>query len=339
MRLPFTGPALQKRGHPIMRNNHHKNALSPRALRHDEQIIVEHIREGRFQRSMAVITALSSLLSGMAVTIEHYVGSYSQRVMYTPVFLSIGMCIASVWAIFNRWAARVMLPIVSLFTVADGLIGFVLHINGVRRKPGGWRLPIFNIVMGPPLLSPLLFALSGFLGLITACLRREDDTRWQWRPRRRRSLLTEVLPQTLTRDISTAEQNIREGRFQRTMAVAAAIAAFCSGVEALYSHYKNNFTYRVEWTPILLTPLVMIAGIGTIWSRTIGKILLPITSALALVNGMVGGLYHIRGVLNRPGGAKKPFYNLLHGPPVFAPLLFSATGFLGLLASLLRRER
>ena len=33
-----------------------------------------------------------------------------------------------------------------------------------------------------------------------------------------------------------------------------------------------------------------------------------------------------------------PFYNLMYGPPVFAPLLFAAAGFLGLLASLLRRE-
>ena len=32
-----------------------------------------------------------------------------------------------------------------------------------------------------------------------------------------------------------------------------------------------------------------------------------------------------------------PLYNLMYGPPVFAPLLFAASGFLGLLASLLRR--
>lgn len=346
IRLQTTGKNLKRH---ISKNAHVqpktqfsvRHALSPTALKHDEQLILEHIREGRFQRSLALITAFSSLLSGMAVTLEHYVGSYSQRVMYTPVLLSVGMCIASVWAIFNRWAARVMLPIVSLLIIVDGLIGTVLHINGVRRKPGGWRIPVFNITMGPPLLAPLLFAVSGFLGLVTTCLRREDDTTCPpLQPhQRQRSSLSEALPQTLTRDISTAKQQIREGRFQRTMAVAAAIAAFCSGFEALYSHYKNNFTYRIEWTPILLTPLLMIAGIGTVWSRTMGKIFLPITSALALVSGMIGGFYHVRGVLRRPGGAKKPFYNLLHGPPVFAPLLFSATGFLGLLASLLRRER
>lgn len=315
--------------------------LSPLALKHDEQTIIEHIREGRFQRSLSLITAFSSLLSGLEVTYEHYIGSYSQRIMYTPVLLSGGLCMASVWGIFNRWAARALLPALSALMLADGAVGFVLHIRGVQRKPGGWRIPVMNVIMGPPIMAPLLLGTSGFLGLITAFLRREDDpTCPPLQPHhRQRSLLLEALPQALSRDVSRAEQDIREGRFQRIMGVAAAISAFFSGFEALYSHYKNNFTYRIEWTPILLTPAVMIAGFGTIWSRTMGRVLLPITSALALLSGMLGLFYHVRGLVRRPGGLKKPFYNLLYGPPVFAPLLFSATGFLGLLAGLLRRAR
>ena len=101
-----------------------------------------HIREGRFQRSLSLITAFSSLLSGLEVTYEHYIGSYSQRIMYTPVFLSLALFIAGVWGIFNRWVARIVLPIVSLLTVIDGIVGFVFHIRGIHRKPGGWRLPL-----------------------------------------------------------------------------------------------------------------------------------------------------------------------------------------------------
>lgn len=315
--------------------------LSPLALRRDEQLLIEHIREGRFQRSLALITAFSSLLSGLEVTYEHYIGSYSQRIMYTPVLLSGGLCMASVWGMFNRWAARVLLPVVSLLTAADGILGFVLHARGVQRKPGGWRIPVVNIIMGPPLFAPLLFATSGFLGLITSFLRREDDpTCPPARSRhRRRTLLMEILPQSISQDVSRVEQDIREGRFQRIMGVAAAVSAFFSGFEALYSHYKNNFTYRIEWTPILLTPAVMLAGIGSIRSRMMGRVFLPVSSALALLSGMLGLFYHARGLVRRPGGLKKPFYNLLYGPPLFAPLLFAATGFLGLLAGLLRREK
>lgn len=195
--------------------------------------------------------------------------------------------------------------------------------------------------MGPPLLAPLLFATSGFLGLITAFLRREDDLP-QPPPAhlvRKRPVWRELLPDTLTRDIITVEQEVREGRFQRLMAGATALSALFSGIEALYSHYKNAFTYRIEWTPILLTPAIMLSSIGALWSRTIAHTLLPITSALAALNGITGFFYHMRGVLRRPGGARMPLYNILYGPPIFAPLLFAATGFLGLLASLLRRTR
>jgi hypothetical protein len=320
-----------------------QNLLSP-TLVHDERMILQHIREGRFQRSLSLITAFSSLMSGLEVTYEHYIGSYSQQIMYTPVFLSLVLVIAGVWAVFNRWAARVFLPIVSFVTALDGIVGFIMHVRGIARKPGGWRIPIFNIVMGPPVLAPLLFAISGFLGIISAFLRREDDLPQTARKKvqaahAKRPLWVDILPSTITKDIRVAEHEIREGRFQRMMGVATAISAFLSGFESLYSHYKNNFTYRIEWVPILLTPAVMIAGIGTIWSRTMARILLPITSALALISGVVGFFYHARGVLRRPGGAKLPLYNILYGPPIFAPLLFAATGFLGLLASLLRRAK
>ena len=62
-------------------------------------------------------------------------------------------------------------------------------------------------------------------------------------------------------------------------------------------------------------------------------------SMLAIADGGVGFFYHARGVLRRPGGLKKPLYNMLYGPPIFAPLLFAACGALGLLACLMRRER
>ena len=44
----------------------------------------DRIREGRFQRSLALLTAASSVLSGLEVAYEHYRGSYSRRVSTRP---------------------------------------------------------------------------------------------------------------------------------------------------------------------------------------------------------------------------------------------------------------
>ena len=325
-------------------NGKHRSTLLdflPRKITREGIVVEQHIREGRFQRSLSLITAFSSLLAGLEVAYEHYVGSYSQQIMYTPVLISPILTVAAIWGAFSRRAARTVLPIVSLITLLDGVIGFFMHVRGIARKPGGWRIPVFNVIMGPPVFAPLLFGVSGFLGIIASLLRREDDPQHTTLPGipRPQPAWLGWIPRGIEKEGIVFEQDVREGRFQRILGVATAVSAFFSGIEALYSHYKNNFSYPSQWTPILLTPVLMIAGIGTIWSKTLARTLLPIASVLALLDGGIGCLYHIRGILRRPGGLKKPFYNLIYGPPVFAPLLFAASGFLGVLASLLRRAK
>ena len=134
---------------------------------------LEHIRKGCFQRSLCGIVTLTSIASGLEVGYEHYKGSYSNPVMYTPVILSAAVAGAGLSAVFSRWSARMILRPLSLITLADGIIGFGFHVRGIARKPGGWRLPITNIVMGPPIFAPLLFVTSAYLGLIATYLRRE----------------------------------------------------------------------------------------------------------------------------------------------------------------------
>ena len=315
----------------------HKHPLL-RGLENDSVIVDQHIREGRFQRSLALVTAFSSLLSGLEVTYEHYRGSYSHQVMYTPVFLSAALAVAGLWGALSRRAARTVLPLLSAVTVVDGLAGFYFHVRGVARKPGGWRVPAMNAIMGPPVFAPLLFAISGYLGLIASLLQPEESPETTVPGLPPFSTLLGLLPGRISREGVVLEQHIREGRFQKHLAAAAGVAAFLSGAEALYSHYKNNFTYRkLQWSPILLTIPMMIAGIGAVMSKTLARTLLPIASVLAVLDGSIGFYVHARGVLRRPGGLKFPLYNLIYGPPIFAPLLFAASGFMGLLASLLRR--
>ncbi len=337
----------------IILGNSHRSPwrdLLPRRMTREGIVVEQHIREGRFQRSLALITVFAGLLSGWEVATEHYRGSYNQRLMYSPVLLTPVLMIAALWGALSRRAARTVLPIVSSVMLLDGMIGFIWHIRGVARKPGGWRIPVFTVTMGPPVLAPLLFAISGYLGLLAAFLRREDAPKYPAtlpgipRPR---SLWRHLVPRKLTREGVTLEHEIREGRFQRHLAASAAAAGVCSGFEALYSHYRNNFAYKAQWTPILLTPLLVFAGLGTIWSRRMGRTLLPLVSLLAIINGTIGTFYHVRAQWRRPGGLKfmvvNPregiLYRLTYGPPPFAPLLFAASGFLGLLASLMRRER
>jgi len=133
------------------------------------------IREGRFQRWLALIAGLSSILSGLEVAYEHYRAGFGRKIMYTPPILSSALTAAGIWGFFSRRAARTILPAVSAITLVDGTLGFYFHAQGIRRKPGGWRIPIVNIVMGPPIFAPLLFGVSAYLGVVASFMRRGDQ--------------------------------------------------------------------------------------------------------------------------------------------------------------------
>jgi hypothetical protein len=223
-------------------------------------------------------------------------------------------------------------------TLSDALVGFYFHVRGIKRKPGGWRLPMTNIIMGPPVFAPLLFGTSAYLGLIASYLQREeavdrglegDKDTW----------LARLLPPSVGRQLLSVEQDVREGKFQRQVAIVAGVSALLSGFEAYYSHYKNNFRYWIQWTPIYIAPILAASAFASVKSRRAAAVLLPAASALASADAAVGFYYHARGVLRRPGGSQHLLYNIMYGPPIFAPLLFGAAGMLGFLASLLRRRR
>lgn len=292
---------------------------------------MEHLRDGRFQRGLSFVVAATSVVSGLEVGYEHYKGSYSNPVMYSPVILSGILAAAGTAGVCSRRAAKNFLRAASVVSLVDGVIGLGFHIRGIARKPGGWRLPVTNIVMGPPIFAPLLFGTSAYLGLIASYLRREEDPPGSARHS----------GESQTADVKPAadwRKEIAQGRFQKHLCVITVAWAFFSGFEALYSHYKSNFRYKAQWTPVLLAPILMASAAGAILSGRIARTLLPAASTLALADGAVGFYYHARGVVQRPAGVKKLGYNILYGPPVFAPLLFAACGFLGLMASLLRRE-
>ena len=292
-----------------------------------------HLREGRFQRSLALMAGASSVLAGLEVSYEHYRGSYGQKIMWTPVVLSGALSGAGVLGFFSPLLARTLLRWVSALTLLDSVTGFYFHMRGIARKPGGWRLPVANIVMGPPIFAPLLFGVSAYLGLIASYLRPEEA------PEATLDHPLYRLRRFLSRRAAPWRMDLREGRFQKHLAVATILSAFFSGFEALYSHYKNNFQYAAQWSPIVIAPALMAAAAASIQSSKAARTWLPAISVLAIADGGVGFFYHARGVLRRPGGFKKPVYNVMYGPPIFAPLLFAACGALGLLAFLMRRER
>lgn len=147
-----------------------------RAVERPEHLVdrmVRNIAHGRFERSLSGLTALSALVTGTEIYLEHYKASFGDKWMWTPVLLTPPVVVAGIGGAFSRRWAKTVLPVASALFAANGLLGEYFHARGVARKPGGWRLASYNVPMGPPIAAPGLMAMVGGMGLLAAVLRRE----------------------------------------------------------------------------------------------------------------------------------------------------------------------
>jgi hypothetical protein len=135
--------------------------------------LLDNVRNGRVQKLLAATTALSAPALGAEIYFEHYKGSFGDKWMWTPLVLTPPLTAAGVAGIASERAARLALPLVSALYFLDGLVGIVTHVQGVRKRPGGFGEAHYNLVMGPPLLAPGSLCLVGALGLAAAVVKRE----------------------------------------------------------------------------------------------------------------------------------------------------------------------
>ncbi len=134
--------------------------------------------------------------------------------------------------------------------------------------------------------------------------------------------------------------DIARGRFERSLSGITAVSALITGGEVYFEHDRASFGKSVMWFPIVLTPFMIAAGVGGIVSKRFAKTALPAVSAVSFATGFAGTYFHMRGIAQRPGGwgAKFAKYNIEMGPPLFAALLFSMVGGMGIASAILRRE-
>ena len=316
------------------------SASEPSFIDRELRLFRQDIREGRFERSMALMTAFAAVVTGFEAYAQHLRGAFRHWLMWTPIWLTGPTIVAATAAMFSRRAAHAVLPVLSAISLLDGIVGFIFHIRGVTRMPGGFRIGQYNVVMGPPLFAPLLVCIIGVMGGLAGFLRRE----WL-RPPGPLELLRAIASDAVARrgpprpPWGSFATEIARGRFQRGMALTTATFAVLAGGEAYFEHLRGSFSRRLMWTPVWVTPPMVVAAVAAAASERVAHRVLPIASAVTFLDGLLGFLLHLQGIQRMPGGFQNLRFNFTMGPPLFAPLLFSSVGILGVIASLLRRPR
>jgi hypothetical protein len=132
---------------------------------------VRDVRTGRFERTMAAVTAAGAAITAGEIYLEHDGASFGNKMMWWPVVVLPTAIPAGLAAVFSRRAAHTVLPVASAAIVANGLQGTYLHWRGIAQRPGG--ITRYNLESGPPAFAPLLASLVGGMGLLASLLRRE----------------------------------------------------------------------------------------------------------------------------------------------------------------------
>ena len=135
--------------------------------------VLRNLRRGRAQRLLSGATAAAALPLGAEIYVNHYGGSFGNKWMWTPVVLSPALSAAGVAGVLSERAAKTVLPALSAVFFLDGAAGVYFHLRGAARKPGGFREPTYNLIMGPPTLAPGALTMVGGIGLAAALARRE----------------------------------------------------------------------------------------------------------------------------------------------------------------------
>jgi hypothetical protein len=133
---------------------------------------IRNLSRGRFQREMCVAAAASAVVTSAEIYVEHYRASFGDPWMWAPIAATPPMVAAGLAGVRSERAARVALPAAGVLYLVNGLAGVYLHVRGVSRRPGGWALPEYNVVMGPPLMAPGLMVMVGAMGVLAGILRR-----------------------------------------------------------------------------------------------------------------------------------------------------------------------
>jgi len=152
-------------------------------------------------------------------------------------------------------------------------------------------------------------------------------------------LTTAEQPSRAVEGIDRLVRNVRTGHFERSLSGLTALGALVTAAEIYFEHDKASFGNRLMWLPVALGPVGAAAGVAGVFSRRAAKTALPLASAVIVANGLQGTYLHARGIAQKPGGWANWRYNVEMGPPLLAPLLVTLVGGMGLLASLLRREK
>ena len=117
----------------------------------------------------------------------------------------------------------------------------------------------------------------------------------------------------------------------RIVILFVSLAFLLIGIQVTLFHYRQNFHNKAMWLPVISAPIYFVVGLVLTWyNATWLHQLFIVLMWIGAVTGLIGFYFHVRGVRLRVGGWA--LRNVLIGPPIVLPVVFTAISGLGLIA-------
>lgn len=257
-----------------------------------------------FQWLALVVACLTPVLLLDALA-GHYRRGFAVRVQYAP-FVSGGLLAVAALAALalpHLASTRAAFSATGWLAVITGLAGFGFHqYYGTYKKPGGYHMWLHYSMYGAPPLAPLALTVLGLLGVIAA--------------------------RGLGGAAAIAGVSLRPALF-----AIAAVSLLGAVLQAAVLHYRGAFNNPAMYIPVTL-PVITILML--LWALAGGGHIVLVSLAfwlwLTFISGFAGLGMHLRGFDREMGGLYLPLFNVLQGPPMWAPAAFTGFAAVGLIA-------
>jgi hypothetical protein len=270
---------------------------------------------------MLLMAAVNLIFIGVDIYLAHDMDGIIKPNEWIPIIFGpvagILLLIAGLVAIRNRLLANSIASVIFLGCITVAALGsyFHLHYAMLPDAPPGEQVTARLMMLAPPMLGPLTFALVAFLGLSAA---------WEEDP-----VDSGVLVLLGSLRVKMPYSKSRAYFFMTALFIMATV------VSSVLDHARTNFANPWLWLPTFagVFAMVVTAAMGTYGRLTRSDLVTFIaTMGLMVVVGLVGAVLHIQNNLVGQGAFLTERF--LRGAPGLAPLLFANMGALGMIVLL-----
>jgi hypothetical protein len=119
-----------------------------------------------------VLLSLIGLAGALAQTaLLHYRGAFNTLYMYLPFGAPMLALIGGAWHLAEPGpVSTVLFRAALVLTFLTGFAGLGLHLRGLDRQMAGLRVPLFNLLQGPPALAPAFVSGLAMIALLAVSL-------------------------------------------------------------------------------------------------------------------------------------------------------------------------